>query len=163
MQPSSKEPSKHQSKKIKLALPHAPLFLFTRPPKKKIIEVVSDAASSGQTTAPLTELPNEILVGFPWHNLFTNSIFFKTKILGYVSFEDLYSLERVSKKCRNAVLKCGWSMRDTLSFEAISENSDYPDFKESDQQDKALLKWKARHKVNNKSVSFYFLVLGMLI
>ena len=56
-------------------------------------------------------------------------------------------------------MKCGWPMRDTLSLEAITENSDYPDFKDPAEQDKALLEWKARHKVNNKSVSFYFLIL----
>ena len=80
--------------------------------------------------------------------------FFKVKILGYVSFEDLYSLERVSKRCRDMVLKCGWPMRDTLSFEAITENSDYPNYNDPDEQDKEIVKWKARHKVNNKSVSF---------
>ena len=55
-------------------------------------------------------------------------------------------------------MKCGWPMRDTLSFEAIAENSDYPNFKNSAKQDEEFLKWKARHEVSNKSVSFYFLI-----
>ena len=79
----------------------------------------------------------------------------KVRILEYVSFEDLYSFERVSKRWRDVVWKCGWPMRDTLSFEAITENSDYPNFKEFAKQDEEFLKWKARHEVNNKSVSFY--------
>ena len=49
-------------------------------------------------------------------------------------------------------------MRDTLSFEAITENSDYPNFKDPAKQDEEIVKWKARHEVNNKSVSFYFLI-----
>ena len=87
-------------------------------------------------------------------SLFLNYIYFKAKIFGQLSFEDLYSLERVSKPWRDAVSKCGWPMRDTLSFEAIIENSDYPNLKDPAKQDKELLEWKARHEVNNKSVSF---------
>ena len=87
----------------------------------------------------------------------------KVRILGYVSYEDLYSLERVSKGCRDAVLKCGWPMRDTLSFEAITENSDYPNFKDFAKQDEEYLKWKVRHKVNNKSVSLYSLYVPLFI
>ena len=134
-----------------------PLFLFTRPREDESVEDASTAALSEQATFPLTELPNEILVSFSWHSLFINSIYFKTKILGYVSFEDLYSLERVSKRWRDLVLKSGWPMKDTLSFEAITEYSDYPNFKDSEKQDDEVLEWKTRHKVSNKSVSVYFL------
>ena len=52
-------------------------------------------------------------------------------------------------------MKCGWPLRDTLSFEAITENSDYPNFRDSAKQNRELMEWKGRHKVSDKSVSFY--------
>ena len=157
MQAQPKEPPKQKPKRVKRVKPLKPLFLFTRPEEGTSVEEVSTSEQADQSTTSLTDLPNEILVRFRKFELIIYSIYFKVRILGYVSFEDLYSLERVSKPCRNAVWKCGWPMRDSLSFGAIIENSDYPNLEAIEKSSNEIVKWKARHKVSDKSVSFNLL------
>ena len=63
-----------------------------------------------------------------------------------LSFDDLFALERVSKRIRNAVMKVGWPRRDTLSHEAIIQNSNYSDYDRGE--------WEERHKYTIKFVSY---------
>ena len=145
---------------VKHAKPLMPLFLFTRPKEGRIVEDVSTAA---QTTTPMTELPNEIFVSFSLHRLFINLIYFQAKIMGYVSVEDLYSLERVSKRWRDVTLKYGWPMRDTLSYEAVTKNSDLSILGTIDEKNyNEFLRWEARHKVTNGSVRFSLFLIFLI-
>uniref|UniRef100_A0AC34GWV3 F-box domain-containing protein n=1 Tax=Panagrolaimus sp. ES5 TaxID=591445 RepID=A0AC34GWV3_9BILA len=97
-----------------------------------------------ETAMLLTDLPNEIL----------------GKITGFLSFDDLFRLERVNKRIRAVVTAYTWPQKHTLDHESIIFNTDYP--KISLAEERSYFRFNQRrnyfkrHNVNNKSIKMVF-------
>jgi hypothetical protein len=97
-----------------------------------------------EATMLFTNLPNEIL----------------GKIAGYLSFDDLFRLERVNKRIHSVVTSYTWPQKHSLTHEDVILNTDYPKISLAEErnchrfnQRRVLFK---RHNITNKSIKTVF-------
>uniref|UniRef100_A0A914Y7V1 F-box domain-containing protein n=1 Tax=Panagrolaimus superbus TaxID=310955 RepID=A0A914Y7V1_9BILA len=115
------------------------------PPKKSRKQTSKNAkqVKPPETAMLLTDLPNEIL----------------GKISEYLSFDDLFRLERVNKRIRAVVTSYTWPQKHTLDHESIIYNTMYPKISLAEEriyfrnQRRNCFK---RHNVNDKSIKMIF-------
>uniref|UniRef100_A0AC35G9B3 F-box domain-containing protein n=1 Tax=Panagrolaimus sp. PS1159 TaxID=55785 RepID=A0AC35G9B3_9BILA len=92
----------------------------------------------------LTDLPNEIL----------------GKCFSYLSFDDLFRMERVNKRLRAVVTSYTWKQKHVLDHESIVYNTEYP--KISLAEERTFFRFNQRknyfkrHNITNKSIKMIF-------